>query len=117
MAFEYIQQHYGVSPQIGQGVIVYGKPGVIIEDRGHYIGVNFDSDKPGVSSNCHPIDGVVYGEMQKIKKPTKSQQRYQQYIDDDWFSESFGDYLKWQMYPGGKGREELRDSKPLWRTT
>ncbi len=52
MNCEYVQQYYSVPACIGRRVVVDGKPGVIAKDRGHYIGVNFDSDKPGVISNC-----------------------------------------------------------------
>jgi len=45
--FEYIKDNYHVPAQIGRRVIVYGKPGIIIEDRGHHLGVNFDEDRPG----------------------------------------------------------------------
>ena len=60
--FEYIKRHYSVNPFVGQRVIVDGKPGIIVKDRGNYLGVNFDEDKPGVISNCHPTWEVVYGD-------------------------------------------------------
>ena len=60
MSFEYIKDYYGVPAALGRRVIVNGRPGIIAADRGHYIGVNFDSDKPGVISNCHPTWMVEY---------------------------------------------------------
>jgi hypothetical protein len=44
MRLEYVCRTYGVPAEIGRRVIVYGKPGIIAEDRGHYIGVNFDCE-------------------------------------------------------------------------
>lgn len=60
---QYVRDHYGVPAEIGRRVLAYGKPGVIAEDRGHYIGVNLDGDKPGTVRNYHPTDGVEYLEM------------------------------------------------------
>lgn len=73
--FEYIQNYYNVPAELGRRVIVNGKPGIIAEDRGHYIGVNFDHDKPGVISNCHPTWEVEYLDIGSIRKLTRSQQR------------------------------------------
>ena len=92
---EYVREYYGVPACIGRSVIVYGKSGVIVEDRGHYIGVNLDEDKPNVIGNYHPTDNVIYGEIReirKIKKMTRSQQRYRDYIHSEC-SGSFAEYL------------------------
>jgi hypothetical protein len=56
MNCEYVRQYYGVPACIGRRVMVYSKPGIIAEDRGNYIGVNLDTDKPGRVSNYHPTD-------------------------------------------------------------
>lgn len=96
MAFEYVCKHYGVPACIGRRVTIDGKAGVIAEDRGHYIGVNFDSDKPGVIKNCHPTWKADYGDMGKVRKLTRSQLRYRQYLDDDFGSfDSFRHFLQW----------------------
>lgn len=79
MKCEYVCDYYKVPADIGRKVIVCGKPGIIAEDRGCYIGVNFDCDKPGDISNCHPTHEVDYGEMGTIRKMTRSQKRYQDY--------------------------------------
>lgn len=89
---EYVRNYYNVPAVIGRAVIVNGKPGVIAADRGAYIGVNFDSDEPGDISNCHPTWKVEYGEMRRIRKPTRSQQRYQEYIRSE-VDESFSEWL------------------------
>ena len=47
----YVKEHYKVPAEIGRRVVVDGKPGIIAEDRGHYIGVNFDADKLGIIRN------------------------------------------------------------------
>jgi len=95
MNCEYAQEYYGVPACLGRRVIVNGKPGVIAEDRGNYIGVNFDEDDPGNIHNAHPTSEVVYGEMGVIRKMTRSKQRYQDYLRlADCYPGGFGDYLK-----------------------
>ena len=59
---EYIKNHSGVPADIGRQVVVDGRPGIIAEDRGHYIGVHFDDDKPSVIVNAHPTWRVEYSE-------------------------------------------------------
>lgn len=94
-ACEYVRQHYGVPACIGRRVTVYGNPGIIAEDRGHYIGVNFDDDKPGHIRPCHPTDGVEYFGMGKVRRMTPAQQRYLEYLDRaDAFQCGFGEYLR-----------------------
>lgn len=90
---EYVREYYGVDACIGRGVIVSGKPGVIAEDRGNYIGVSFDHDKPGDISNCHPTSEVDYGEMRPIRSLTRSQRRYRDFLKLD-IDITFGEYLK-----------------------
>lgn len=97
--FQYIRDYYGVPAEIGRRVTVYGQPGVIALDRGHYIGVNFDSDKPGLVKNAHPVDGVVYGEMGLIRPMTRAQMRYEQFLDAD-SGLRFGEWLKTSFAKG-----------------
>ena len=110
--FEYIKRHYSVPADIGRRVIVDGRPGIIAEDRGNYIGVNFDSDKPGVISNCHPTWKVEYLDIGKIRKLSRSQERYKRYLEyGDCFS-NFIDFCRWDSSPdrtwhGGIDRELL----------
>lgn len=80
MNCEYVRDHYGVPACIGRRVIVNGKPGIIAEDRGHYIGVLFDSDKPNVILPAHPTWKVKYLGLGKVRKMTRSQKRYQSYL-------------------------------------
>lgn len=93
MNCEYVRQHYGVPAQVGRRVTVYGKPGVIAADRGHYLGVNFDADKPGVIHNAHPTSGVVYGDMGAVRPMTRAQRRYMEYLDVADLYESFAAFL------------------------
>jgi hypothetical protein len=95
MSFEYIRQHYEVPAEIGRRVNVYGKPGIIVQDRGHYIGVNFDADKPGVVRNAHPTSEVEYLGIGKIRKPTRAQERYARYVG---VSECFNSFLDFCYY-------------------
>lgn len=66
----YVREHYKVPAEVGRLVIAYGEPGVILADRGNYIGVVLDSDPKKRIRNYHPTDGVVYGEMAE-KLPLK----------------------------------------------
>lgn len=91
--FSYIKTTYEVPACIGRVVTVYGKPGVITADHGNYIGVTFDTDKPGTVRNCHPTDGVEYSE--KVVKPRRqscSARRYQEYLHSDC-GHSFSEWL------------------------
>lgn len=90
----YVRQHYGVPAQVGRRVIVDGQPGVIAQDRGHHIGVNFDAAKPGVIESCHPTWRVEYlRETATVRRQSRSQARYQRYLDADT-SESFIEWLR-----------------------
>jgi len=95
MDCEYVKEYYGVPACIGRRVIFRGRPGIIAEDRGHYIGVNFDADKPGVVYNVHPTDGVDYlgiGTIRK-RKMTRSQKRYQEYLEYGDGFDNFAEFL------------------------
>ena len=78
--FRYIITTYQVPATIGRLVSVDGKSGIIAADRGNYIGVNFDDDKPGEIVNCHPTWKVEYGGVGVVRKQkmTRSQARYQE---------------------------------------
>jgi len=93
MNCEYVRNYYGVPACIGRIVVVNGKQGIIAEDRGHYIGVSFDSHKPGVIWNVHPTSNVEYKGMGKIRKMTRSQKRYQDYLSVADCYESFAHFL------------------------
>lgn len=96
---EYVRNYYDVPACIGRAVIVNGRSGVISEDRGHYIGVNFDDDKPGSVFNCHPTWKVEYGDMKKVRKMTRSQQRYKRYLEWNDCFDSFIDFCVWDADP------------------
>lgn len=98
MKLSYIQETYGVPAEIGRRVTVYGKRGIIAADRGHYLGVNFDEDKPGVIKNAHPTSEVTYGEMGQIRKPSRSARRYQRYLEIGDLFDSFLQFLKWERH-------------------
>lgn len=70
---DYVRRHYDVPAEIGRRVIANGEPGVIMADRGHYIGVILDSDPKKRIRNYHPTWEMQYGEMAE-KLPLK---RYQ----------------------------------------
>lgn len=97
MDCEYAREHYGVPACIGRRVTVAGKPGIIAADRGHYIGVNFDEDKPGHIENAHPTWKVEYLGMGKVRKMTRSQARYQRYLEFGDCFDSFIDFCRWDQ--------------------
>lgn len=92
MNCEYVRAYYDVPAEINRRVVVDGRPGIIVADRGHYIGVNFDDDKPGRICNAHPTSNVEYGELGIVRKMTRSQARYQEYIKADC-GHSFAEWL------------------------
>ena len=93
MNCEYVRNYYGVPACIGRKVMVYGKPGIIVEDRGNYIGVNLDTNNSGIVHNYHPTDGVEYLGMGKVRKASKARGRYLDFLYAD-LSCTFGEYLK-----------------------
>ena len=94
MNCEYVKENYSVPAEIGKRIDYNGRGGIISEDRGNYVGVNFDDNKPGHVSNVHPTDpGLKYlDEMGTIRKLTRSQQKYQDYISSE-YPDFFADYL------------------------
>ena len=100
MSCEYVSQYYGVPACIGRRVLAHGKPGIIAEDRGNYIGVLLDCDKPQHVNNYHPVDGIVYLEEKgKVRKPRRSAARYLRYIEYGDCFDSFLDYCRWDALP------------------
>jgi len=99
MDCQYVQKYYGVPACIGRRVKIDGKPGVIAEDRGAYIGVLFDGDKPNNISPCHPAWRVEYLEMGKVRKMTRSQKRYQRFREFGDCFDSFIDFCRWHDSP------------------
>lgn len=92
--FEYVKSTYNVPAEIGRRVVVNGKAGTIVADRGHYIGVNFDHDHPGRINNCHPTWEVTYLDVDVPRKLTRSQRRYQRYLEVCECFDDFGHFLK-----------------------
>ena len=82
MRLEYIKDHYGVDISLGMEVEFNGDTGVVTADRGHYVGVTFDKDKPGAMSNIHPTDEAIKftGRVRKIRGMTRPQRNYQGYL-------------------------------------
>jgi hypothetical protein len=92
-AFDYVNQNYGTNACIGRRVVVYGLPATITADRGHYIGITYDTDKPRTVRNAHPVDGVVYlEEVVKPRKASRSARRYAEYLRSE-VNETFAEWL------------------------
>lgn len=104
MTCEYAKEHYGVPADVGRRVVVNGKPGIIAADRGHYIGVTFDTDKPGTIHNAHPTWKVEYGEMGTIRPMTRSQRRYAEYREVADCFDNFAHYLNYETHQSRKAR-------------
>lgn len=99
MSYTYVRNTWGVPACTGRRVVVDGRPGVIAEPRDHYIGVSFDDDNPGVVKNCHPTSKVEYQGMGDVRRPTRSQERYQRFLE---YGDGFGDfidYCRWDAAP------------------
>jgi hypothetical protein len=90
-----VAEYYGVPACIGRRVVADGKPGIIAEDRGNYIGILLDSDKPGKVNNYHPCDGIGYLGMGKVRQGTASQRRYAEYLKIRDCFDSFRDFLRY----------------------
>lgn len=79
---EYVRDYYGVNAEISRLVTYKDRPGIIYEDGGNYIRVNFDDEKPGSVHNIHPTDpDLIYlDEFGTIRKMTRSQLVYQEFL-------------------------------------
>lgn len=97
--FEYIKNYYKVPAEFGREIMFEGKrKGIIVEDKGNYIGVNFYDTKPDVILPLHPISEVEYLEtFGKVRKLTLSQRKYRQYLKSDC-GYTFIEWLKY-AYP------------------
>ena len=93
--FEQIIHYYGVPAAMGRRVKMDGRPGIIVQDRGHHLGINFDADKPNVIKSAHPTWKMEYLGMGEIRPLTKAQARYQRYLA---VSECFDDFLQFCRY-------------------
>ncbi|PKI19378.1 hypothetical protein [Pseudomonas monteilii] len=122
--FEYVQQYYQVPACIGRRVVAYGKPGVITDDFGHYIGITLDESTKRRPGRYHPVDGIEYGEMADRLPKQPRYTNWDRYNDEDW-SCGFREFLginrphrerrkhegQWQyrMYRSRSGYEGSRD--------
>lgn len=112
MSYQYIRDYYHVPAEYGRRVICYGEPGIIVEDRGNYIGVNLDKDKPCVIGSYHPTDQVEYLEIGKPRKMTRSQQRYRDYLKVGECYDSFIHYLRCQNWSAKCETTVSQDGNP-----
>lgn len=93
MSCEYVRDYYGVPACVGRKIAFCGRPGIIAKDMGNYIGVTFDEDNPTIICPLHPTDGIEYLEMGIVRKMTRSQRRYQEYLDCADLYDSFAAFL------------------------
>lgn len=96
--FYYIRTCYNVPAEVGREVMFGNRKGVIVEDQGNYIGVNFYDRQAGVVETLHPTSDVQYLDtFAKPRKLTKSQEKYRLYLRAD-SGLSFIEWLKY-VYP------------------
>lgn len=102
MSLEYIRNYYKVPAEVGREILYTGdkgkeRKGIVVCDKEQYIGVNFFDSKPEEISVLHPTWEVQYlgiGQIRKMSKSkVRSKQRYQEYLNSDWFDGSFGDWI------------------------
>jgi len=95
MEFDYIQSYYKVPAELHREIEFEGRKGLIVQDKGNYIGVQFYDDEKVATHSLHPTYNVVYlesfGKPKKVKNQ-RSKQRYLDYLDNDGFG-SFAEYL------------------------
>ena len=91
--FEYVRKYYKVPAELGRRVKIDGRPGIIIEDMGNYIGVNFDDTPPNDVRPCHPTWKAVYLDMGTPRKMTRSQRRYREFLKYGDCYDDFHDFL------------------------
>lgn len=103
MNCEYVNEYYNVPACIGRRVEIDGKPGIVAADRGNHIGVNFDADKPGAISPAHPTWKVKYLGIGKVRKMTRSQKRYQAYLEYGDCFDDLIDFCRWYDYKASIG--------------
>lgn len=97
---KYVRDYYGVPAKVGMRIRYKGHGGIIYADGGCYVRANMDADKPGVTCNIHPTDpDLEYLEMGKIRKMTRSQERYQRYLEYGDGFDSFLQYIGWDSDP------------------
>ena len=93
MSFEYIRKYYDVPAEKGRRVEIDGKPGIIVKAIDCYIGVLMDDEKPNFILPYHPTSKVKYLGMGNIRKITRSQARYQDYLYHGDLYDNFAEYL------------------------
>ncbi len=94
MSKEYIKRYYGLDVFVGQKVKYKNVIGVAVRITS-YIGVNLDDKKAGDCIYIHPRDEnlIYFDESKSIRKMTKSQQNYAEYLRsecDETFAEWMG---------------------------
>jgi len=94
---EYVRNYYGVPAVIGRRVTVDGKPGIITEEMGAYIGVNFDGTKATAVMPCHPTWKVEYLEMGTLPKLTRGQKQWMEYSKVRDCFENFREFLRYKQ--------------------
>ena len=84
MNCDYVRNYYNIPAEIGRLVKYKNRTGIIANDGGNYIAVNFDDMKLGQTLNVHPTDpNLEYLGMGEVRKMTRSQRRYREFIQID----------------------------------
>lgn len=93
----YIKTIYRVPAEYGRRIRFQGKEeGIIVNADGQYIEVLMDKSKPGHTVRLHPTWEVEYLDMGEPRKPSRSTQRYRDYIHSE-MNMSFIDWLRYKQ--------------------
>lgn len=98
--FEYIRTTYKVPAERGREILLSSKrKGIIVECRGHHLGVNFYDTEPHVVLSVHPTWEVEYLGIGTIRLPknNKSKDRYRKYLESE-SDITFGEWIKRGYY-------------------
>lgn len=95
--FEYINNYYKVTAEMGRDVIINSRLGTITSDMGNYIGVTFHDNTKRSDLPHHPTSEVIYldsfTDLSTLKtKNAPSKQRYLDYLHSE-SSQSFKEWL------------------------
>lgn len=111
--YEWINKNYGTNWRAGQAVTAFGKLGITTGKATNYVYVVLEGERVGRPyhpTEIQPADvgPEVVAKMQKACKPTRSQQRYQDYRNSE-VSESFAEWL------GLDRSAQRKNDKGRWR--
>jgi len=73
MEFEYIINYYKVPAEMHREIEFEDRKGIIVKDKGNYIGVQFYDDEKNTTHTLHPTYNMTYLESFGTPKKVKNQ--------------------------------------------